>query len=336
MGKLATNYMGLELSSPVIVGACDLVDKPQNLHKIENAGAGALVYKSLFEEQIQLEDMQLYQLLESYNERNAEMTQIFPGTTYTGPEEFLDKLGTVVKSVSIPVIGSLNAVFEDTWVKYATSMAETGVDALELNFYNVPFSAGKTAAEIEDEQIRIMKKVVAAVNIPVSVKLSPYYTNLLNFLGKVQKTGVKGIVLFNKLFQPDIDLDQIKHTSPWNLSNEKDYRLSLRFSGLLYGEGYGDIVASRGVMEGDDLVKLLLAGAQAVQVVSTLYRNGIERIEEMNNTLAVWMKYHNYNKIDDFRGHLSRKNTANPIMYKRAQYIDMMLNSGKLVKKSWV
>jgi dihydroorotate dehydrogenase (fumarate) len=332
MSNLKTRYMGLDLSSPVMVGACDLVENPANLKKIEKSGAGALVYKSLFEEQIQLEDLMLSDLLESYNERNAEMTKVFPGTTTVGPEEFLDKLRLVKQNLGIPVIGSLNAVYEGTWVKYAQGIEQTGVDGIELNFFNVPFSADKTGSEVEEEQLRIVRMVTSSVKIPVSVKLSPYYSNLLHFISQLNQAGVQGVVLFNKLFQPDVDLESLKHTSPWNLSHEKEYRLSLRYSGLLFGEGYGDVAASRGVMESDDVIKLLLAGAQAVQVVSTLYKNGIGRIGEMNEGLSAWMKSHGYSGIDEFRGRLSRKNTANPTIYKRAQYIDMMLNSDKLIR----
>ena len=336
MSKLTTRYMGLDLDSPVIVGACDLVENPANLKKIEKAGAGALVYKSLFEEQIRLEDLRLSNLLESYNDRNAEMTRVFPGTTYSGPDEYLEKLKLVKRNLSIPVIGSLNAVNESTWVQYARGIGETGVDGLELNFFNVPFSPDQTGAEIEEEQIRIVEQVVKSVKIPVSVKLSPYYSNLLNFVSRLNKTGIHGIVLFNKFFQPDVDLDGMKHTSPWNLSNDKEYRLALRYSGLLFGEGPCEVIASCGIQEGDDVIKLLLAGARAVQVVSTLYKNGIERIGEMNSSLLVWMKYRGYSSIDDFRGRLSRKNTANPTIYKRAQYIEMMLNSEKLIGRPMV
>ena len=322
--------MGLELQSPVIVGACDLVENPANLKRMEKAGAGAIVYKSVFEEQVQLEDVQLYNLLESYNERNAEMTTVFPGTSYAGPEEFLDKLKRAKQSVGIPVIGSLNAIYEDTWVKYSKGIEQTGVDGIELNFYNVPFSIEKSGAEIEDDQISIAEKVVQAVKIPVSVKLSPYYSNLLHFISRLDKTGIKGIVLFNKLFQPDVDLDKLKHVTPWNLSHEKDYRLSLRYSGLLYGQTQAGVTAGMGIMEGEDVARLILAGAGSVQVVSTLYKNGIERIEEINQSLKAWMKFNNFTTIADFQGLLSRKNTQNPMIYKRAQYIDMMLNSNKI------
>ncbi len=323
--------MGLELESPVVVGASDLVENPANLKNIEKAGAGALVYKSLFEEQVQLEDFRLSNLLGAYNERNAEMTHVFPSTSYAGPEAFLEKLRKAKKEIGIPVIGSLNAVYEATWVEYAKGIAQTGVDGLELNFYNVPFSAEKTGQEIEEEQLLIVERIVKSVNIPVSVKLGPNYSNILNFVSRLNKTGIKGVVLFNRLFQPDIDTAELRHASPWNLSHEKEYRLALRYSGLLFGEGHGEVIAATGIMNGDDAVKLLLAGAQAVQVVSTLYRNGIDQISEMNGTIESWMVQNRFSSIDDFRGKLSRRNTANPIIYKRAQYIDMMLNSGKLI-----
>ncbi len=331
MGKLSTSYLGLPVSSPVIAGASDLAETPENLVKMEKAGAGAIVYKSLFEEQIQMEDIRLGNLLDSYNERNAEMTMLFPGSVYAGPEEFLRKLKLAKKSVGIPLIASLNAVYEETWVKYAKWIEETGVDGLELNFFNVPFSSEKSASDIENEQTAIVKKVVEAVKIPVSVKLSPYYSNLLNFISALNSTGIKGIVLFNKLFQPDIDIDSLKHASPWNLSSEKEYRLALRYAGLLFGQTGSDIIASRGIYQGEDVVRLLLAGADTVQVVSTLYKNGINQISRMNETISDWMSKHQFSSLSDFRGRMSRANTVNPMIYKRAQYIDMILNSGKLI-----
>ncbi|OFY54615.1 MAG: hypothetical protein A2X22_03290 [Bacteroidetes bacterium GWF2_49_14] len=333
MGKLSTTYLGLPVSSPVIVGACDLVETPEHLSKMEKAGAGAIIYKSLFEEQIQLEDLELSNMLDSYNERNAEMTRLFPGSSYSGPEEFLNRLALAKKKVTIPLIASLNAIFPETWVKYAKGIESTGVNGLELNFFNVPFSNSRTGSQIENEQLAIVKSVVDAVKIPVSVKLSPYYSNLMNFIGRLQETGIEGIVLFNKVFQPDIDIDTLKHVSPWNLSSEKEYRLTLRYSGLLYGEFRGDIIGNRGIYNGDDAIRLLLAGADSVQIVSTLYKNGFGRITEINNTMTAWMTRHGFKTIDDFRGKLSRINTLNPLIYKRAQYIDMMLNSGKLINR---
>jgi dihydroorotate dehydrogenase (fumarate) len=336
MGKLSANYLGLPVSSPVIVGACDLVENSDTLSKLEKAGAGAIVYKSLFEEQIQLEDVELTNLLDSYNDRNAEMVKVFPGSVYSGPDEFLTKLKAARKKVSIPLIGSLNAIYPETWVKYAKGIESTGVDGLELNFFNVPFSFSRSGIEIEKEQIEIAKSVVEAVKIPVSVKLSPYYTNLLQFIDGLMGTGIKGVVLFNKLFQPDIDVTTLKHTSPWNLSSEKEYKLTLRYCGLLHGEVNGELIAARGIYNPEDVARLILAGADTVQVVSTLYKNGIGKITEINEGLSAWMTEHKFKSLDEFRGKLSRANTVNPLIYKRAQYIDMMLNSGKHIARQLV
>jgi dihydroorotate dehydrogenase (fumarate) len=333
MGKLSTTYLGIPVNSPVIVGACDLVETPEHLTKMEKAGAGAIVYKSLFEEQIQLEDMELSNMLDSYNERNAEMTRLFQDKSYAGPEEYLSRLSQAKKRITIPLIGSLNAIYPETWIKYAKAIESTGVDGLELNFFSIPFSDTRTGAEIENEQLAIVKSVVEAVKIPVSVKLSPYYSNLINFISRLQDTGIQGIVLFNKLFQPDIDIDSIKHIAPWNLSSEKEYRLTLRYAGLLYGEFRGDIIGNRGVYHAEDVIRLLLAGSDSVQIVSTIYKNGFGKISEINQSVIAWMTKHGFKTIDDFRGKLSRINTLNPLIYKRAQYIDMMLNSGKLINR---
>lgn len=331
MADLRTNYLGLELKNPLIVGACDLLENSQNLKKIQEAGAGALVYKSLFEEQIQLEDLELHNQLNEYTDRNAEMTKLFPEVHHAGPNEYLYNLKKVVESLDIPVFGSLNAVYPETWVKYAKLVEGTGIAGLELNFYNVPFNFDTSAEDIENEQLAIVKSVLEAVSIPVSVKLSRYYTNPLKMVKTLGELGVKGVVLFNKLFQPDIDLETQKHTTPWNLSSPDEYRLALRYSGLLYGEVNTDIIASSGVYTGEDMIKLLLAGANSVQVVSTLYKNGINQISEMLLALQVFMNKNEYSKLDDFRGKLSKKNLKNPFIYKRAQYIEAMLNSEALL-----
>jgi dihydroorotate dehydrogenase (fumarate) len=331
MGKLSTDYLGLPVSSPVIAGASDLTENPENLVQMEKAGAGAIVFKSLFEEQVQLEEIRLGYQLEAYNDRHAEMTRVGPDTVYAGPEQYLDNLAKAKRLVKIPLIASLNAVYEETWVHYARLIEQTGVDGLELNFFNVPFSVELSSTEVEARQIAIVRKVVDAVSIPVSVKLSPYYSNLLHFVGELNKTGIKGIVLFNQLFQPDIDIDTIKHITPWNLSTKKDYRLALRYAGLLFGESTSEIIASRGIHSGEEAVRLLLAGADSVQVVSTLYKNGIDQITRINEFITGWMLAHKFNELKDFRGRLSRAKTLNPMVYKRAQYIDMMLNSGTLL-----
>jgi dihydroorotate dehydrogenase (fumarate) len=333
MADLSTTYLGLKLKNPVIVGACNLVTDMSALQKIEDAGAAAIVYKSLFEEQIQLERMQHDDQLEEYNERHAEMVSLFPKIEHAGPEQHLLNLRKVVESVSIPVIGSLNCVYDVTWVEYAEKLAETGIAALELNFYDTPRNVNKPGKEITDQQIAVLKKVKQSVKIPVSVKLSPFYTNPLNVISRMDETGVDGFVLFNRIFQPDIDIESEELVFPWYLSNESDHRLPLRFIGALSGNVKADICANSGILKGSDMIQMLLAGASTVQVVTTLYKNGIGQISNMINDLKVWMEHKQYSTIDDFKGKLSKKNINDPFAYRRSQYIDIIMKANDIFKK---
>ncbi len=331
MANLHTNYLGIELKNPVVIGACDLLENHSNLKKIQDAGAGAIVYKSLFEEQIQLEDLELENQLNEYANRNAEMTSLFPGVEHAGPTEYLLNLKSAVNAVDIPVFGSINAIYPETWVKYAKLVAGTGVAGLELNFFNVPFDMEISSYDIENEQLDIVNSILDAVNIPVSVKLSRFYTNPLKMVKKLSDMGVKGVILFNKLFQPDIDLENQKHSTPWYMSSSDEYRLALRYAGILYDQLESDIIANTGIFTGEDMIKLLLVGADSVQVVSTLYKNGVNQISEMLLDLQVFMDKNGYEKISDFKGKLSKKNLSNPFIYKRAQYIDVLLNSERVL-----
>jgi dihydroorotate dehydrogenase (fumarate) len=333
MKNMSVNYMGLELKNPIIVGACNLSMDEKNLVEMEKAGAAAIVYKSLFEEQVQLEHLELLQQVEEYNERNAEVTRLFPNIAEANPEAYLHNLRKAKKAVSIPIIASLNAIHTETWTEYALKLEEAGADALELNFYYLPREFDKSTQAIEDEQIEAVKKVLATVKIPVSVKLSPYYSNPLNFISRLDNEGVKAFVLFNKLFFPDIDTENEKQHFPYNLSLESDNRLPLQFAGLLYGNIKSEISANSGIYSGKDVVKMLLAGAGTVQVVSTLYKNKIEHITKMLSDVGEWMEKHNYNSIQDFKGKLSRRNMKDPFAYRRAQYVDILFNSGDLLKQ---
>jgi dihydroorotate dehydrogenase (fumarate) len=332
MINLKTNYLGLELKNPIIVGASNLVNDVNNLKAAENAGAAAIVYKSLFEEQIQLENYQLGNQMEDYNNRNAEMVSLFPDLIHAGPQEHLHKLRKAKEAVGIPLIASLNAVYHESWIEYAKLIEDTGVDALELNFYSIPKDFTRDEKEIVQEQLAIVKEIKKSLSIPVSVKLSPYYTNILKFVAELDKTGVDGLVLFNRMFQPDIDLDKEEHFSPFNLSSENDNRIAIRFAGLLYGKVKSKICSNSGIMSGKDVLKAVMAGADAVQVVSTLYKHKITHISVMLAEMTEWMKSRNYNSLKDFKGKLSEKNTKDPFVYKRAQYIDLLLKSEDLLK----
>jgi len=333
MVDLKTKYLGLDLKNPVILGASNLVTKIDNLKRAEEAGAAAIVYKSLFEEQIQLESAQLDDQLEEYNERNAEMVKLFPTIEHAGPEEHLVNLRKVKETLNIPVIASLNAIYTESWIDYAQQLEQTGVDALEFNFFYIPRDTQTDGRDINNQQLEVIKAVKPKVKLPISVKLSPFYANPLHVVSQMDKLGVDGFVLFNRLFQPDIDIEKEQHFSPFSLSSPEDNKLSLRFAGLLYGTIGASICSNTGVFSGADVVKMILAGADCVQVVSTVYKNKIEHISTMLKDLITWMESKNYNNLDAFRGKLSQKNTNDPFVYKRAQYIDLLLKSDQIFKR---
>jgi dihydroorotate dehydrogenase (fumarate) len=333
MIDLKTKYLGIELKNPVILGASNLVNKLDNLKRAEDAGAAAIVYKSLFEEQIQLESAQLDDQLEEYNERNAEMIKLFPTIEHAGPEEHLVNLRQVKESLHIPVIASLNAIYTESWIDYAQQLEQTGVDALEFNFFYVPRDTQTDGRDVNTQQLEVVKAVRSKVKLPISVKLSPFYANPLNIVSQMDKLGVNGFVLFNRLFQPDIDIEREQHFSPFNLSNPEDHKLSLRFAGLMYGTISGSICSNTGIYSGTDVIKMILAGADCVQVVSTVYKNKIEYLSTMLKDIQTWMESKSYQKLADFRGKLSQKKLNDPFVYKRAQYIDLLLKSEQIFKK---
>ncbi len=333
MANLTTNYLGLDLKNPLIVGACNLSLEPDIAKKIEDAGASAIVFKSLFEEQINLESMEMEDALHEYDERHAEMINLFPNLKHAGPEEHLEKLSSIKKSLDIPVIGSLNCINPETWVEYAVQMEQTGVDGLELNFYATPGSFEKSAAEIEEEQLDILKTVKEKVRLPISVKLSPFYTNMLHLISSMDAIGVDGFVLFNRLFQPDINLETEDHDFPFNASQSSDYRLPLRYAGLLHKQINAAICSNTGIFSGDDIARMILAGADSVQVVSAIYKHKVPHIGKMIEELTQWMEVKGYKSLDDFRGKLSKEGVKDPYAYKRAQYVDMLMRPMDLLKK---
>ena len=333
MANLSTRYMGLQLKNPIIVGASNLVKDVDNCKRMEAAGAAAIVYKTLFEEQVELERLQMSEELNQYNERHAEMISLFPDIQHAGPREHLSHLKKVVNAVNIPVIASLNCTFDETWVEYAKQLENTGINALELNFYSVPGDFKREGKAIVNEQLDVVSEVKKSVKIPVSVKLSPFYTNTLMVIQNMYYAGVDGFVLFNRLFQPDIDLDKEEHYFPYNLSHEEDNRLPLRYTGLLYGEIRGSLCGNTGIFTGRDAAKMILAGADAVQVVSTIYKNGIDQIGKILEELDQWMDSKKYGNIEAFKGKLARKNQKDPFAYKRAQYIDILMKSEEIFIK---
>ncbi len=332
MINLATNYMGIKLKNPIIAGASSMSTDLAMLKKLELAGAAAVIYKTLFEEQINLESAQFDDQLEAMAGLHAEMTSLYPKLQYAGPEAHLLNLRKAKETLTIPVIASLNCLYDNTWIEYAQLIEKTGVDGIELNFYFVPGDFEADGRSIEDIHIDLVKTIKSKISIPISVKLSSFYSNPLNFISKLDKTGINGVVIFNRMFEPEISVQDMKHIAPFYLSHEGDYRLALRYAGLLYGNVKAQVCGNTGIYQGNDVIKMLLAGADCVQVVSTLYKHKPEHIATMLTDIEAWMGLNKYSSIADFKGKLSKKNLKDPFVYKRGQYVDLLLASDQLLK----
>lgn len=336
MSNLSTKLLGLDISSPVVLGASSFSYDLEKLVEIEKAGAGAIVFRTLFEEQMQQEAFELEEQLTMYDERNAEMTSIFPNIEHGGPKEHLMHLKNAKESLSIPIVASINCIYDVTWKEYAKLMVDNGASALELNFYDTPKKMSRTALEIEDYQVRIVEAVRNVVDVPIQVKLSRYYTNPLNVIKKMDEAGANGFVLFNRLFLPDIDIAKEAFDMDWNFTSPDEKLYSIRFAGLLYGQIKGDIISGTGIYGYEDVVSLLLAGADSVQIVSSIYKNGPEHITKINNMIKEWMVSKGYESLNDFKGKLSNNNVKDKSNYTRAQYVDILLNQTPVFDKDYI
>ncbi|BES66156.1 dihydroorotate dehydrogenase-like protein [Gottschalkiaceae bacterium SANA] len=323
--KIEAKYMGLTLQSPVVVGACDLSLNPQVLKQMEEYGAGAIVFKSIFEESIQLESMQLKNLLESEQDRVKKMEKWYSKIMTVGNDQILKDLRAARSAVSIPLIASLNAYSEESWIHYVKVLEGYGIDGFEINFYHTPEGMDISGQEMEDREVGIIKKIVETTDLPISVKMTRCYTNPLYTVKRFMEAGAKGVILFNQFIDSDIDIDTEANLETFELTQEGAYRESLRFAALLYGRVEGSIIANTGIYEAEDVIKLLLAGADAVQVVSTLYMNQTCQIERMIKGITDWMDQKGYESLDDFRGNCSKKDAVDPFAYERAQYVKIML-----------
>jgi len=332
MIDLSTNYMGLQLKNPIIAGASSFSADLNMLKKLEQAGASAVVFKTLFEEQINLESALLSDQLETFDSLNAEMLSLYPKLKHAGPEVHLVNLRKAKETLGIPVIASLNCNTDSTWLEYARLIEKTGVDGLELNFYFTPGDFEVDGRSIEEAQLELVRTVKSKIVIPVSVKISQFYSNPLNFISRLDKSGVNGVVIFNRMFETDINTGDMKHIAPYHFSHEGDYRLALRYAGLLFGNVNASVCGNTGIYQGNDVVKLLLAGADCVQVASVLYKHKPDHITAMLAEIETWMQAKNFTSISGFKGKLSKKSIKDPFVYKRGQYIDLLLGSDQLLR----
>lgn len=330
MNSLESNLYGIPLKNPLVAGACSFTARAEKVKEIEKAGAAAIIIKSLFEEELQLEQYRLDESLEKYNDLYAEMLTHHPHIEHAGDKEHLLMVKKIKNSVSIPVVASLNAVTREGWIRYAKDLENAGVNGLELNFYALPLNESVSPQDIETIQLENLSAVKEAVSIPVGVKISPYYTHLLDFVVKLEKAGADGITLFNRFFQPEIDIMTEKESVTFSFSQAGDNLLSLRWTAILSDRITIPITISNGFLDEEDVLKGLLVGASSVQMVSTLYKNGIMQMESILSGLNNWMELKGYNSIDSFKGSMSKEKQQDPWAFERVQYIEMLLKKSAL------
>jgi dihydroorotate dehydrogenase (fumarate) len=322
---LRTRYLGLELRSPIVASSSPLTADPASAKRLQDAGAGAVVLPSLFEEEIVNEEIELNRALEAGSEQFAEALGYFPGIDrFTGiGDQYLACLEKTRKDLSIPVIASLNATTTGGWVRYARLMQEAGADALELNLYHVAADPSMTAVDREDTDLELIAAVSSAVSIPLAVKLGPAYSALANFAGRAVVAGANGLVLFNRFYQPDLDLDTFDVVNKVGLSHPAELRMPLRWIAILrpqLGVGVG-LAATSGVHSGSDAIKSLLVGADIVMMASAVLRNGPEHVRTVENELVAWMTEREYESVNQMRGSASAATVENPTAFERANYM---------------
>ncbi|MEI6074625.1 MAG: dihydroorotate dehydrogenase-like protein [Verrucomicrobiota bacterium] len=320
---LTTNYLGLKLRSPLVVSASPLSEDIDNLKRMEDAGASAVVLYSLFEEQLKQDRLELHQNLQQGTESFAESLSYFPEAEEykLGPEEYLKHIAAAKKSTRIPIIASLNGSSAGGWTEYAKQIQKAGADALELNIYYIPTDMNLTGTEVEMTYLDILKSVKANVSIPVAVKLSPFFSNFANMAKRLDQAGADGLVLFNRFYQPDIELESLEVKPNILLSTPMAMRLPLRWIALLHGKVKASLAATSGIHRASDALKMLLVGADVTMLCSTVIRHGIPQIAMIEREMIDWLEEHEYESVKQLKGSLSQKNCAEPAAYERAQYM---------------
>lgn len=325
---LSTRYMGMKLRTPLVPSASPLSENLDNIKRMEDAGASAVVLYSLFEEQVTREREALDYHLTHGTESFAESLSYLPAPEVfrSGTEGYLEKIQKAKKAVGIPIIASLNGVSIGSWVDFAKKIEEAGADALELNVYFIPTDTTQSSAEIEQTYIDILKAVKYVVTIPVALKLSPYFSNMAAMARRCDEAGANALVLFNRFYQPDMDLENLEIRTNVLLSTPQALRLPLRWVAILFGRVKADMAATSGVHTHEDVLKTLMAGANVAQLCSVLLQRGIGHIREIESGMVEWMEKHEYASVNQMRGSMSQQSCADPSAFERAQYMHSVLS----------
>lgn len=326
MSDLSTSYLGLSLKNPLVVSPSPLCEDLGAIRKMEDAGASAVVLHSLFEEQLTLDSQDLDQFLTSGTESFAEALSYFPdmGQFKLGPEAYLEHIQKAKKAVKIPIIGSLNGVSTGGWVSYAKKIEQAGADALELNVYYIATDPDMSGPQVEQMYADLVRDVRGSLKIPIAVKLGPYFSSMASVARRLDQAGANGLVLFNRFYQPDFDLEKLEVTPNLNLSRSEELRLRLCWVAILSGRIKADMAITGGVHTAEDVIKSMMAGAKVAMMTSALLKNGIEHLKTVREGIEAWMEKHEYASIRQMQGSMSQKSVAEPAAFVRANYMKVL------------
>lgn len=323
---LSTKYLGLKLKNPVVASASPLSYSLDSMKRVEDAGASAIVMYSLFEEQIVHEADELEHYLSYGTETFPEALTYFPEPQgyNLGPEEYVEHIHKAKQALGIPVIGSLNGISTGGWIKYAKAIEDAGADALELNVYYIPTDPRMSGQQVEDRYVDVLSAVKETVHIPVAMKLSPFFSSMANMAQRLDTAGAAGLVLFNRFYQPDVDLEMLEVTPNLSLSSPGENRLPLRWIAILFGTVKASLAATTGIHTAEDVLKMLIAGADVTMVASVLLKHGPQRIAEILRQMDQWMAEHEYVSVNQMKGSMSQKSVADPAAFERANYMKVL------------
>jgi dihydroorotate dehydrogenase (fumarate) len=323
---LSTTYLGLKLKNPLVASASPLCEDLGNIRRIEDAGAAAVVLQSLFEEQLEIEEDDLDRFLIESSERSAESVTHFPEMTgwVRGPDEYIEHVRACKKAVTIPIIASLNGSTKGGWLGYARQIQQAGADALELNIYSIPVDPDVTGEQVEQRYVEIIQAIKAEVQIPVAVKLGPYFSSMANMGRKLDAAGANGLVLFNRFYQPDYDLEALEVVPNLVLSSPHELLLRLHWIAVLYGQVKADLALTGGIHAATDVVKAMMAGAKVAMMTSALLKRGINYLDTLATELLIWMGEHEYDSIKQMQGSMSRNAVPQPAAFERVNYMKVL------------